>query len=158
MRAFGGSNLAFVVIGAALAMSWPATPGQADAADYCASGAAHRAPASAPAGLESAVATAFEVSPEAIHGAAFVRCSKGKLLACWVGANLDCGKANTSRRSVGASAFCSGNPNADSVPMFATGHDTIYDWRCVGARAVAGKIVEPIDAEGYIAANWREIP
>ena len=41
--------------------------------------------------------------------------------------------------------------------MFATGHDTIYAWRCVGKRAVAGKALVAVDAHGYDAGNWKEI-
>jgi hypothetical protein len=37
--------------------------------------------------------------------------------------------------------------------MAATGHDTIYAWRCIGPRATAGKVVMPLDAQGYIAGN-----
>jgi hypothetical protein len=35
--------------------------------------------------------------------------------------------------------------------MTATGHDTIYEWGCVGGRAVAAKIA--VDARGYAADN-----
>jgi hypothetical protein len=41
--------------------------------------------------------------------------------------------------------------------MAATGHDTIYDWRCVGRRAVATKTVVAVDAQGYDAGNWKEL-
>ena len=41
--------------------------------------------------------------------------------------------------------------------MAATGHDTIYDWRCVGGRAVPTKVVVTVDAHGYDAGNWKEI-
>ena len=87
----------------------------------------------------------------------FVRCANGKLLACLIGANLNCGKADTRRSLPGASEFCRANPGADNIPMFATGHDTIYGWRCVGKRAVAGKARVSVDPHGYDAGNWREI-
>jgi hypothetical protein len=70
---------------------------------------------------------------------------------------LDCGKANARRSLPGASAFCRVNPDAGVVPMAATGHDTIYDWRCVGRRAVAGKTVVVVDNDGYDAGNWKEV-
>jgi hypothetical protein len=79
-------------------------------------------------------------------------------MACWVGANLDCGRANVHRSLLGANAYCREHPGADSIPMVATGHDTIYDWHCEGHRAVAGKANRAVDAEGYIAENWREAP
>ncbi|MGO8798034.1 MAG: hypothetical protein ACLQJL_02980 [Roseiarcus sp.] len=135
------------------------TPGQAvfAAGAYCPGGPARALAHKAPAELAPAVAQAFGVGPEVIGEAAYVRCAGAKLMACWVGANLDCGKADTRRRLVGASAFCGQNPGSDSVPMAATGHATIYDWRCVGRRAVAGKTITAVDAEGYIAGNWREL-
>ena len=88
---------------------------------------------------------------------AFVRCASGKLLACLIGANLNCGKADTRRSLPGASEYCRANPGADDIPMFATGHDTIYAWRCAGKRAVAGKALVTVDAHGYDAGNWKEI-
>ena len=87
----------------------------------------------------------------------FVRCAGKKLLACVIGANLNCGKANLSRSLPGASEFCRSNPDADNIPMAATGHDTIYAWRCVGKRAVAGKAVVVVDSDGYDAGNWKEV-
>jgi len=88
---------------------------------------------------------------------AFVRCAGDKLLACSVGANLNCGKVNTGRTLPGAREFCRANPDADNIPMFATGHDTNYAWRCVGRRAVATKTVVAVDPNGYDAGNWKEV-
>ena len=88
---------------------------------------------------------------------AFVRCAGGRLLACAIGANLNCGKADTRRSLPGASEYCRAHPGADDIPMFATGHDTIYAWRCAGRRAVAGKALVSVDAHGYDAGNWKEV-
>jgi hypothetical protein len=74
-----------------------------------------------------------------------------------VGANLNCAKANTRRSLPGASEFCRANPDAAIIPMAATGHDTIYAWRCVGRRAVAAKTVVAVDPDGYDAGNWKEV-
>jgi hypothetical protein len=41
--------------------------------------------------------------------------------------------------------------------MVATGHDTIYAWRCAGKRAVAANAVVTVDPDGYDAGNWKEI-
>ena len=41
--------------------------------------------------------------------------------------------------------------------MFVTGHDTIYDWRCVNGEAVAGKALVTVDPQGFVAENWKEI-
>ena len=53
---------------------------------------------------------------------AYFRCMDGKLLACFVGANLPCNKLDTSKTNRGATAFCRQHPNKDTVPMAATGH------------------------------------
>jgi hypothetical protein len=74
-------------------------------------------------------------------------------MVCWVGANLECGKADARRSLPGATAWRRDNPGSNNVPMAATGHDTIYAWRCIGPRATAGKVVMPLDAQGYIAGN-----
>jgi hypothetical protein len=139
----------------ALQCVFPASAASGSAA--CASGAGPRAPAPVPKDLEAAVASTFGVSVDVVRDGGFVRCAKDKLLACLVGANLNCGKANTRRSLPGGSAFCRANPGADMIPMVATGHDTIYAWRCVGKRAVAANAVVTVDPDGYDAGNWKEI-
>ena len=146
-------------IAVALALgALPALPASAASASaYCASGASPRIPVPVPKDLEAAVASAFGLPVDAVRRGAFVRCAQGRLLACAVGTNLNCGKANTRRSLPGATAFCRENPNADNIPMVATGHDTIYAWRCLGKRAVATKAVVALDAQGYDAGNWKEV-
>jgi hypothetical protein len=106
-------------------------------APYC---PRHTDLASVPTALEPKVAAAFGIPTEAAR-LAVVRCDGATLLACSIGANLNCGKADMRRSLPGASAYCRENPASDFVPMFATGRDTIYGWRCAGGRAVAGKPV-----------------
>jgi hypothetical protein len=84
------------------------------------------------------------------------RCTGGKVWLCNTGANLVCGKANTSRSSAGASDFCQQNPGSDVVPMAATGHDTIYEWTCAGNKAVISKQIETVDPRGFITDNWKQ--
>jgi hypothetical protein len=134
-----------------------AVPASAASPAYCASGAAMRAPVPVPKDLEAAVAKTFGLPVELVRRGAFVRCAGDKLLACAIGANLNCGKANTRRSLPDASEYCRAHPGADFIPMFATGHDTIYAWRCAGRRAVAGKALVTVDAHGYDAGNWREV-
>ena len=158
MRLFAmGSGVLYAALcgGACVA---PEQPAFAAGAGYCPGGSGRQVAHKAPAELAPAVAKAFDIGPDVVGEAAFVRCVGAKLIACRVGANLDCGKADTRRSLPGASAFCRQNPGSDGVPMAATGHATIYDWRCVGRRAVAGKAVAAVDPQGYIAGNWRELP
>ncbi|HEY0184431.1 MAG TPA: hypothetical protein VGC09_16605 [Rhodopila sp.] len=84
------------------------------------------------------------------------RCLDGKTLLCTTGANLACGKANTARDLPGVVNWCHDNPQSDTVPMFATGHDTIYSWRCTNGRASIVKTVEAVDARGFLARNWKD--
>jgi len=139
----------------ALSLASPATPASLSA--LCASGQGPRTPIPVPSALEAEVARAFGVSVDAVGHGGFVRCAGNKLVACLVGANLNCGKANVRSRLAGASAYCRANPGSDMIPMAATGHDTIYAWRCAGKRAVAGKALVAVDPGGYDAANWKEL-
>ena len=145
---------------AALAFGAPPSACPASAASgaaFCSSGAAPRAPVPVPRQLEAMVARAFDIPVDLVRDGGFVRCAGTRLLACVIGANLNCGKVNARRSLPGASEFCRANPDADVVPMAATGHDTVYDWRCVGGRAVATKTVVAVDRQGYDAGNWKEI-
>ena len=85
------------------------------------------------------------------------RCMDGEVKVCAYGANVPCdGKADTSRRpGEGAVSFCRENRRSDFIPMAATGHDTVYEWSCRDSRAVAGRLVLPVDRRGYQKAFWR---
>jgi hypothetical protein len=114
-------------------------------------------PVKVPDDLVPRVAEAFQVEPGAVRNAAFVRCANDRLVACYVGANLNCFKADRRRTLPGATSWCREHAGSTSIPMFATGHETIYEWSCQGKRAVPGKRVTAVDAQGYVAGNWREI-
>jgi len=84
------------------------------------------------------------------------RCMSAKVWLCNHGANLLCAKADVSRVSKGAEAYCRESPGSDLVPMVATGHATIYTWRCLGRKP---RIIESrdVDARGFIAKQWRPL-
>ena len=126
------------------------------AKSYCPN-PAHQRPAKVPANLLGAVARTFQVDAAAVRQGAFVRCAGSTVMACLVGANLVCGKADKRRNLPGATAWCRQNPNAKFIPMAATGHATVYDWSCNDGRAVAGKAVATVDRQGYIAQNWKPV-
>ena len=128
----------------------------ANAAGYCPN-PAHARPEKVPADLVPALAAAFGVEKDAVRNGGFVRCVGGKLMGCYVGANLNCDKADMRRSSIGAAAWCRAHPDAADIPMAATGHDTIYAWSCNGRRAVPGKAIAKVDRQGYVADNWKEI-
>ena len=112
-----------------------------------------------PQSLAPAVIAAFQVrmtTSEIVQTGA-MRCADGHLLACLVGANLNCAKADTRTSNAGASNWCRDHPNSDFVPLSATGHDTVYSWRCDGPRAVIERQVEQVDRQGFVAENWKRV-
>jgi hypothetical protein len=94
---------------------------------------------------------------EQVQRSTVFRCAGRKVLLCNVGANLPCGKANRSRNLPGATAYCRENPDSDVVPAAATGHDTIYRWRCTGRKAQPGGPVETVDARGFLERYWKRL-
>lgn len=156
MRVFTGMMVAaLAAFGAAAWMS--ATP--AAAADAYCPNPDHQTPAPVPADLVAPVAAVLGIdAATAAPEGTFVRCDGDTLMACTIGANLVCDQADTSKTSTGATSWCKDNPNSDFVPMFATGHATIYAWSCKDGAAVAGDPVAEVDAGGYIAQNWKPVP
>lgn len=98
-----------------------------------------------------------ETADSYVQATTSVRCMNGAVWLCSYGANLICEKADVSRDSPGADRFCKQNPDSIGVPMAATGHATVYDWKCVGREArIVGQIVE-VDSRGFIAGNWKRL-
>lgn len=123
--------------------------------------AASARPRPIPLARAAAVARAFhaKMTPEEVaHTGVMRRGPDGRWLACLTGANLNCGKADTSRTNRGASWWCRHHPGAPFVPLFASGHASIYAWGCRGRRAVIARQVQRVDAQGYVAGAWRAIP
>jgi hypothetical protein len=86
------------------------------------------------------------------------RCMDGKVMACFLGANLVCDKMNAARDNPGADDFCRENPDSDFVPLVATGHDAVYSYRCRNGKAeIAGKVWE-LDKRGFARKLWTELP
>ncbi|MGE5270626.1 MAG: hypothetical protein ACM3JG_13245 [Thiohalocapsa sp.] len=46
----------------------------------------------------------------------YFRCAAGRALLCTTGANLPCGKANTSQDLTAADAWCAANPGSPFIP------------------------------------------
>ena len=82
----------------------------------------------------------------------------GKVLACFVGANLPCAKMNASRENPGADEYCKANPNEDFVPAVASGHDTVYSYKCQDGKAVVTGAVWALDKRGFATKLWAEVP
>jgi hypothetical protein len=87
------------------------------------------------------------------------RCSGGRVLVCTTGANLPCGRANTSRTpGPGTVAWCRDHPNAAFIPAVATGHDTVFAWRCLDDVPQVDRQVLNVDPRGFIGTYWKTLP
>jgi hypothetical protein len=86
------------------------------------------------------------------------RCMNGKAHVCFAGANLPCGKLNTSRENEGAENFCRSDPEADFVPMAATGHDSVYSYRCHDGKAEVLRATYELDERGFAKSLWMALP
>jgi hypothetical protein len=154
MPALSARRRAVSIFGVLATLAAPFAAAAAPA--LCAAGRTS-SPQMAPASLAPAIRRAFGLASDFPVSGAYFRCSGGRTLACVVGANLPCFKASKARSLPGATQYCRENPGSDFIPMAATGHDTIYAWKCVGKTARAGKQVAPLDGEGYFAENWKKV-
>ncbi len=107
--------------------------------------------------LGSAIQRLFKIDRNYALKTTYYRCADGDVLLCNVGANLPCGKANTSEVLPAATQWCEAHENSDFIPMAVTGHDTIYNWRCIGRIARPGDPVGKIDARGFFVEYWKKL-
>ncbi|MGH7067158.1 MAG: hypothetical protein ACREFO_14705 [Acetobacteraceae bacterium] len=100
----------------------------------------------------------LEAMPAAqVQRSTVFRCFEGQVLVCTYGANLPCGKADTRRDLAGATEWCTKNPDADFIPMYVTGHGTIYRWRCHDGKAVISAAIFTVDPRGFITEFWKRV-
>jgi hypothetical protein len=87
------------------------------------------------------------------------RCMNSQVYACNFGANLPCdSKANTDKTpSPAMENYCKANPNSEFIPMSETGHDTVYNWRCVKDRPEVLEQIGQVDAAGFLEQIWYPI-
>jgi hypothetical protein len=154
-------------IGAAIAQGTPAAPSNTgDAFAYCArigtidTPSGDFAPSVVPRSLGPRVRPALGLSADATlpPGGVYWRCMDHAVYVCAVGANIPCdAKADRAKRNPGAENFCRANPDATEVPAAATGHATIYDWRCSAGHAARGKQIFKLDRRGYSVDFWHRV-
>jgi hypothetical protein len=97
-------------------------------------------------------------APDELQTQAQYRCMDGKVMVCFVGANLPCAKMNAARDNPGADEFCRQNPNAEGVPAVATGHDTVYSYRCRNGQAEIADELWELDERGFAKKLWAALP
>lgn len=89
---------------------------------------------------------------------AHYRCMNGKVMVCFVGANLPCARMNAKRDIPGVDKFCRDNPDVASVPAYATGHDSIHAYRCRNGKAEVTGTTRQLDQRGFAKDLWIELP
>lgn len=109
-----------------------------------------------PAALAPTAGRLFDLGTRYAAKTTYYRCANRNLMLCNVGANLPCGKANQNTESPAATHWCRDHRNATVVPMVVTGHDTIYQWQCVGG--LAKPIVQngKVDRRGFFLEYWKK--
>ena len=87
------------------------------------------------------------------------RCMDGSVYACNVGANLPCQeKADMSKEpNDGMLNYCGENPDAEVIPMYASGRTTVYEWKCDNGTPEIVKQIAETDKAGYIKGIWYKI-
>ena len=161
MKLFAPSVLAFLLLAAA-------APAFADASDQTGEAPAARCarlstddtllPVPESLAIEVNAAFGTALPPASIPATTVYRCVAGQVMVCTAGANLPCGKADTSRTpGEGAVSWCKQNPQADFIPAYATGHDTIFAWRCKDGAALVEKQLLDVDAQGFIKQFWKPL-
>jgi hypothetical protein len=130
-----------------------------DARKFCASAGDDDQTRPIPAALTPDAIRLFGFPAQAsgfVRRGSVYRCMDGAVWLCNYGANLSCAKGDASRSSQGAENFCRQNPDAAIVPMAATGHETIFTWKCVGTAPQIAS-AEKTDARGFIAGQWKRL-
>lgn len=148
------------IVSVGTTMSWTSASAQ-DTRAYCATAGDDDRLQPLPYTLIPVARRLFAVSSEMpdayIKTSTAVRCMNKTAWLCNYGANLICDKADLNRKSPGAREFCRRNPDSFGIPMSATGHATIYEWKCVGREARIVRQALRVDARGFIAGNWKAI-
>jgi hypothetical protein len=143
----------------ALPVGSPGGSATADPFGYCKWAGTRDTVRPLPRNLNGAAAIALGLpAAAAASDGYFWRCMDGAVYVCALGANIPCqSKADTARRNAGAEAFCRDKFDAQFVPAYATGHRTIYEWRCVSGAAVRGKAAVRLDRRGFQVDFWRRL-
>ena len=111
------------------------------------------------AALRPGVQAAFGVPAAALAGKAsgVWRCVGEHVLACITGANLPCGKIETTVSIPPAvENWCREHPDS-AVPLVVTGSASLWRWACHGAEAARAEQQWKLDSGGFAATRWKPI-
>lgn len=152
-----------LALGAALATFAAALPGVAaphaheNPHAYCARVGSDDTLLPTPPSLHAAIKQLFNFGGPVPLRATYWRCADGHVKVCAVGANLPCEKADTRRELPAAAHWCATHADADFIPAYVTGHDTLYSWRCIGGKAEGGAPIGALDARGFFVDYWKTV-
>jgi len=110
-----------------------------------------------PSSLAPAIRRLFNIRGHYAPKAAYYRCAEGAVKVCFVGANLPCGKANTSKNQPAVARWCETHPDTESIPLYVTGHDSLYSWHCIGSKAATGASHGTLDPRGFFEEYWKTV-
>lgn len=84
------------------------------------------------------------------------RCMDGAVMVCIAGGPRYCGRADTQvAPSPEARKYCQANAGAAEIPTWATGRDTIFNWRCEGIEPLVASAARTVDKRGFVQEYWR---
>ena len=149
----GGFGL---VLGLGLAVSANAV---AEPGAYCARVGTEDAARPLPPALAGRAAEVFglrSAPPEYVARATVWRCEGGRVLACFAGANLPCGKLDRRQALPAVARWCAGHPGA-VVPASVSGHGSLWRWSCRGAQAVRNGAAWQLDGRGFAVETWKAL-
>jgi hypothetical protein len=159
-------------LGAATSSSTPAASGATaftDPAAYCkavgtidapdARFTGPKVPEAIASGLQKVLKLTGTPAPPIAQNSVW-RCMDGKVYACTIGANLPCNEKAVVDRTPAQpiKEYCQANKNSDFVPAVVTGRATIFEWRCTNGVPAIAKELTKVDARGFQADIWYELP
>jgi len=124
---------------------------------YCARVGTNDTLRTPPPALAPAINRLFAIRGGFTQRVAYYRCAEGAVKVCYVGANLPCGKVNTSKNLPAVARWCEMHPDREVIPLAVIGHDSLYSWHCVGAKAATGVPRGTLDARGFFAQYWKTV-
>jgi hypothetical protein len=154
-----------LALGAALALFGAALPRAGHAAPaahenpraFCAHVGTDDELRAPPLALAPVIQRAFNIRGAYALKTTYFRCADGAVKICFVGANLPCGKANTSRSVPAVTRWCETHPDTEFIPLYVTGHNSLYSWHCIGAKAATGAPRGTLDDRGFFAEYWKTV-
>ena len=167
MSFLAGATVFAIVAASAMASEPPRTfTASADPFGYCITvgtvdnPAGGDGPAPIPSSLDPYLPAALGLADDAriAPRSAYWRCMDGAVYVCVTGANLVCDrKADRAMTNAGADTYCRDNPDAATVPAYAVGHGSLFEWHCRAGHAWHGPPTGKLDRRGFRIDIWHKV-